>query len=136
MGRKGRNSIQSALDPALVARARAQRWGAKAMEQQMHNGIPPHIEKVLENVYWLLVKHPALCDVEKRKRAIWMYWQEYDGVKNSVSYPQFANLTNAETISRGIRYWTETEERKQQILAAAQTHEQKEMFERLKVAAM
>ncbi|MCP6719712.1 MAG: hypothetical protein KJI72_00075 [Patescibacteria group bacterium] len=101
-------------------------------KQEDQRRIPPHVERVISNVFQLLVKHPVLFGVEKRKRAIWRYWQEYDGVKNSIGYPKFANLTHTETIARAIRYWNENEIRRQRVMNEAEKHQQDQSLARLK----
>ena len=56
-----------------------------------------------KNVYILLLKYPKLRSIYQRKRAIFNYWQMFEGVNIGVTERQFVNLTNPETISRAIR---------------------------------
>lgn len=62
-----------------------------------------NLETIEQNVYLLLLKNPKLRNIHQRKRAIFKYWQEYEGIKETISEEQFTKLTNPETISRAIR---------------------------------
>jgi len=52
----------------------------------------------------LLMKYPKLRSIFNRKRAIFQYWREFEGISEfGITEEQFVKLTNPETISRAIR---------------------------------
>lgn len=61
------------------------------------------LKNIEENVFKLLLKYPQLRTIYQRKKAIFKYWQEYEGIKTEITEGQFIKLTNPETISRAIR---------------------------------
>ena len=66
----------------------------------MTNG---YFKQVENNVVKLLQEHPTCAKNDMRKRAIWKYWQMFDGVEETIDYFKFVQLTSPETITRAIR---------------------------------
>jgi hypothetical protein len=63
-----------------------------------------NLNTIENNVKLLLMKYPVLRSIFNRKRLIFRYWQEFEGVGEfGIMEDQFVKLTNPETISRAVR---------------------------------
>jgi len=61
------------------------------------------LEIIQENVKNLLKEFPRLRAIENRMEAIWVYYELFEGITETITEKQWLTLTNPETISRAIR---------------------------------
>ena len=62
-------------------------------------------EQIKTNCKNLLINYPEMREVKNMRKAIWMYWQIYNGITTFINYNKWisSDLPQAESIARAIR---------------------------------
>ena len=66
-----------------------------------------NLKTIDQRVEAILVEFPKLAKLPHKKRLVWYYWTKYDGLKESMEFDTFAQLTDEESIVRSRRKYIE-----------------------------